>query len=153
MMNLSPAFKSVLRVRAAILAAILLAAGILADAAILDEAGTPRLLGTGIALAIGALVVLILPARRYRSWAYKVAPGELHIGQGLVFRTRTVVPFGRVQHIDLAHGPVERRFGVARLTLHTAGTKSGAVTLPGLAQADAERLRDDIRVKIQQDLV
>ncbi|MDQ3139238.1 MAG: PH domain-containing protein [Pseudomonadota bacterium] len=153
MNDLSPAFKSVLRVRAAILAAILLVPALILDSADLSDGALPPFLISAAALALGALLIAVMPARHYRSWAYEVAPDELHVSHGLWFRSRTVVPFGRVQHIDLAHGPVERRFGVARLTLHTAGTKSGAVTLPGLAQADAERLRDDIRAKIQQDLV
>jgi len=63
------------------------------------------------------------------------------------------VPFGRVQHIDLAQGPLERAFGLATLVLNTAGTRGAAVKLPGLAQADAEEMRDHIRGKIRQDLL
>jgi hypothetical protein len=66
---------------------------------------------------------------------------------------RTVVPFGRVQHIDTTQGPIERRLGLATLILHTAGTRSAAVSLPGLREADAEQMRDRIRAKIRQDLV
>ena len=59
-------------------------------------------------------------------------------------RTRTVVPFGRVQHIDVSEGPVERRFRLATLILHTAGTRSAAVSLPGLTREEAESMRDRI---------
>jgi hypothetical protein len=64
-----------------------------------------------------------------------------------------VVPFGRVQHIDVVQGPLQRRFGVGSLVLHTAGTRSAAVLLPGLAAAEAERMRDHIRGKIREDMV
>ena len=67
-------------------------------------------------------------------------------------RIRTVVPFGRVQHIDVAQGPIERSFGLATLILHTAGTRGASVPLPGLLFDEAERMRDRIRVKIRQDL-
>ncbi len=63
------------------------------------------------------------------------------------------MPFGRVQHIDVAQGPIERQFGVARLILHTAGTRSSAVGLPGLDTGEAGRIRDVIRSRIRQDLV
>jgi membrane protein YdbS with pleckstrin-like domain len=76
---------------------------------------------------------------------------ELHIQHGLWTRTRTVVPFGRVQHIDVAQGPIERAFGVGSLILHTAGTRSSAVDLPGLEFGEAGQMRDVIRSKIRQD--
>ena len=99
-----------------------------------------------------ALAVLVLPKRRYASWAYGMNEDELHIRHGLWTRVSTTVPFGRVQHIDLAQGPIERQFGVATLILHTAGTRNSAVALPGLETSEAGRMRDVIRSKIRQDL-
>jgi len=91
------------------------------------------------------------PRRRYESWGYRIGEDELQLGYGIWTRVGTIVPFNRVQHIDLAQGPIERSFGVARLILHTAGTRSSAVTLPGLAAPQAERLRDLIRSHIRED--
>ena len=102
-------------------------------------------------LAIAALV--LLPQRRWRAWGYREEEDELHIRHGLWTRMRTVVPFGRVQHIDVAQGPVERGFGLATLILHTAGTRGASVPLPGLPFDEAERMRDRIRAKIRQDLL
>ena len=102
-------------------------------------------------LAAGALV--LLPQRRWRAWGYLEEVDELHIRYGLFTRMRTVVPFGRVQHIDVAQGPVERGFGLATLILHTAGTRGASVPLPGLPFDEAERMRDRIRAKIRQDLM
>jgi membrane protein YdbS with pleckstrin-like domain len=62
------------------------------------------------------------------------------------------VPFGRVQHIDVTQGPLERRFGLGTLVLHTAGTRSGAVGLPGLLFEEAGQIRDHIRLKIREDI-
>ena len=62
------------------------------------------------------------------------------------------MPFARVQHIDLAQGPIERRYGLARLILHTAGTRGASIPLPGLAREEAEAMRDRIRAKIREDL-
>ena len=77
---------------------------------------------------------------------------ELHVQRGLWTRERTVVPFGRVQHIDVTQGPLERRFGIGTLILHTAGTRGSAVQLPGLAFEQAGQMRDVIREQIRQDL-
>jgi uncharacterized protein len=101
---------------------------------------------------LALFAILFLPRRRWRAWGYREEEDELHIRHGLLVRTRSVVPFGRVQHIDVAQGPVERRFGLATLILHTAGTRGAAMPLPGLPHAEAERMRDRIRAKIRQEL-
>jgi len=153
MTPLHPGQLKVLRARATIVALALLVAVLVGDLTWLRE--TPLRLG----LASGAAAILLLawatliPRRRYRSWGYVMAEDELHIQHGLWTRTRTVVPFGRVQHIDVAQGPIERTFGVGTLILHTAGTRSSAVDLPGLEFGEAGRMRDIIRSKIRQDLM
>jgi membrane protein YdbS with pleckstrin-like domain len=62
-----------------------------------------------------------------------------------------VVPLRRVQHLDVAQGPLERAFGVTRLVLHTAGTMNSQIVLPGLTRATAEGIRDEIRAHIRQE--
>lgn len=98
-----------------------------------------------------AWLVLVLPWRRYQACGYRMGGDRLQIVRGLLFRKDTIVPFGRVQHIDVAKGPVERFFGLATLTLHTAGTHNASVSLPGLAEADALAIRETIRAKIRRD--
>ena len=143
----------VLRIRALIGAGIILIAIIVADLGWLRATGVPAgLTSAGAAVLLFAWAML-MPKRRYRSWGYKLDEEELHIQQGIWTRVRTIVPFGRVQHIDVAQGPLERKFGVGTLILHTAGTRNSAVGLPGLEFGEAGRIRDLIRSKIRQDLV
>ena len=142
-----------LRVRASIIALVLIAALLAADLGPLRETPVPFGAISGPAVLLLILSALWSPGRRYRSWGYEVEDDELHIQHGLWTRVRTIVPFGRVQHIDVAQGPIERQFGVGRLILHTAGTRSSAVGLPGLETGEAERIRDVIRSRIRQDLV
>lgn len=143
----------VLRISAGAAASVLLAAVLILDFVWrpIDE------LAPGIASGAAALLLLAwafwMPRRRYRSWGYRLDEDELHIKSGLWVRSRTIVPFGRVQHIDVTQGPLERRFGVGMLTLHTAGTRNSAVALPGLGFEEAGRIRDIIRGKIRQDLL
>lgn len=153
MNSLAPPQKKVLRARGLVVALVLIGAALLAEAAISLEQPVPTGIIAAPALLIALLLVFVLPVRRYRAWGYQVTEDELHVQNGILLRTLTVVPFGRVQHIDVSQGPLERRYGVGALTLHTAGTRAKAVVLPGLEMIDAERMRDAIRTKIREDLV
>lgn len=142
-----------LRIRTLIAAVTMVLPVFVLDFALRDEHWLPAGLAPAVVALAGLIVLILLPQRRYRGWAYREEADELHIRHGLLIRVRTVVPFGRVQHIDTTQGPIERRLGLATLILHTAGTRSAAVSLPGLREADAEEMRDRIRAKIRQDLV
>lgn len=139
-----------LRIRTLATAAVLAGAALILDMAV-DE--LPPLALPGAVALLGLVAAAILPKRRYRAWAYAAGEEELEIKAGLLVRTRTVIPYGRVQHIDVAHGPLQRALGLGTLVLHTAGTLGASVALPGLAHEEAERLRELIRAKIRKDLV
>lgn len=83
---------------------------------------------------------LLLTPRRVRALGYLDGPEELTVASGLMFRSVTTVPYGRVQSVKIDEGPVDRRYGLAKLTFSTAADGSG-VTLPGLPREEAERLR------------
>lgn len=98
---------------------------------------------------IGALVAPPLvwlatawPALSYKRYAYRVDEAGIEIRSGVVFRRVTTVPRSRVQHTDVAQGPVERRFGLGTLVVYTAGTQFARVSLPGLEYGTAVAIRD-----------
>ena len=153
MQPLHPNHLKLLRIRAAVFALLLIAAAGLLDATLARRTELPLGLVAGGAALLGGAVVLLLPGRRYRSWAWRMDEDELRIGSGVLVRSDTVVPFGRVQHIDIVRGPLQRRYGLGSLVLHTAGTRSAAILLPGLEIGEAERMRDHVRVRIREDLV
>ena len=99
-------------------------------------------------LLAAAFIVIRVPLRRYHARGYDMAHDRLRVVRGLLFRSDTTVPFGRVQHIDVAKGPIERYFGLATLVLHTAGTHNASILLPGLGEGDALAMRETIREKI-----
>ena len=152
MTPLHPRQLTILRIRAAIVAGVLITAALFADAVWLRLTPIPYGLVSGAAVLLLLPWAILVPKRRYRSWGYEMGEEELQIRHGLWTRVRSLVPFGRVQHIDVKQGPLERRFGLGTLVLHTAGTRSSAVELPGLDHAEAGRMRDQIRSKIRQDL-
>ena len=100
---------------------------------------------------LAAFLLLRVPLRRYHARGYQLGADRLRVVRGLLFRSDTVVPFGRVQHIDVHQGPLERGYGLATLVLHTAGTHNASVTLPGLAHADALAMREEIRAHVRRE--
>ena len=145
--------KSYLRLRIAISVGIFIIFASIADFAIQTQ--TPVLGGLliGTAVFIGLAALLLLPERRYRRWGYDMADEELRVLRGFLWRRDTVVPFNRIQHIDVAQGPLQRIFGLSTLIVHTAGTHNNIVTLPGLADANAETMRETIKAHIRQDMI
>lgn len=102
-------------------------------------------------LLVFAFIVLRVPLRRYHARGYQLGEDRLRVVRGLLFQTDTTVPFGRVQHIDVEQGPLERSYDLATLILHTAGSHNASVSLPGLAHKDALAMRETIRAAIKRD--
>lgn len=129
------------------MALVLIVPAIIAEVALADRIPVHGAIA-GVALLVGIWLAVIAPPRRWRYWGYAFTGRELHVAHGWWTRVHTIVPVIRVQHIDVAQGPFERSFGVARLILHTAGTDQTVVTLPGITRATAEEVRDAIRERI-----
>jgi membrane protein YdbS with pleckstrin-like domain len=83
----------------------------------------------------------VLIGRNQRSWKYAEREDELLVSHGIMFRQLVVVPYGRMQFVDVAAGPLERAFGIATVELHTA-TPATDAKIPGLQPDEASRLRD-----------
>ena len=104
------------------------------------------LLGGWLVLASLALsFAVIWPAARHKRLHYLVDEGGLRIRRGVFWRTVIWIPISRVQHTDFTQGPVQRRFGLATLTVHTAGTAGASISLAGLEHTVAARLCDHLR--------
>lgn len=78
----------------------------------------------------------------YRHARYRVDARGIEIRGGIFVRRVISVPRSRVQHIDVAQGPFERRHGIATLSIYTAGVSHAMVALPGVAHERALRIRD-----------
>jgi membrane protein YdbS with pleckstrin-like domain len=93
-----------------------------------------------VALALGAYGWWVI-GRNARWWGYAERDEDLYIKHGALFRTLVVVPYGRMQYVDVHAGPLEQAFKVASVHLHTASPGTSA-RIPGLRAAEAARLRD-----------
>lgn len=77
------------------------------------------------------------------SWGYSERDEDLYIKHGAMFRELIVVPYGRMQYVDVQAGPLEQAFGIASVHLHTASPGTSA-RIPGLPKDEAARLRDKL---------
>jgi uncharacterized protein len=143
-------YRNALRARAAIFWVPLFVASIVVNRALLSQTIFSGALPALIAL-IGLLAIVVAPERVYRRLGYAIDDRLLRVVRGWLFHVDTVVPFVRVQHIDVTRGPVDKLFGTASLVVHTAGTHNSIVVLPGLSPERAAEIREAIRGEIRAD--
>lgn len=96
----------------------------------------PALAAAALGLVLTALAAI--EARR-RGWALR--RNDVIYRSGLLVRRTTILPFRRVQHVETVSGPLERAFGLLRLTCYTAGGFSADLVIAGLETRTAERVR------------
>ena len=99
-------------------------------------------------LALAALIPVLLMAwewwligRQTAAITYAERADDLVLRRGLLFRTTVVVPYGRMQFVDVEAGPLDRKLGIARVRLHTASPGTQA-NIPGIETAQAALLQD-----------
>ena len=103
-------------------------------------------IGLVIAVAVVIVVGLVgdgIAGRRVRAWAFAERAEDLLVRRGVMFRRLSVIPYGRMQYVEVTAGPFERSFGLATVQMHTAAAASDA-RVPGLPAAEASRLRDQL---------
>jgi hypothetical protein len=152
--RLAPAIQKVWTIKAS-LAAIVVVAGVFVYdlARLLTQRGVLPFGWTIAVLAVAIMSCVALPRLRYRHWRYRLREQELFLERGIFNRVRTVVPLRRIQHLDVSQDLIEREFGLGKLIVHTAGSRSSDVVLPGLAIEDANGLRDTVKDYILEDAV
>lgn len=96
-----------------------------------------------VALLVAGGVAERFVRRRFAAWGYAEREDDLLVKRGVAFSRLSVVPYGRMQFVDVTAGPLERMFGLATVRMHTAAAASDA-RIPGLERPEAERLRDQL---------
>src|SRR6202034_2887691 len=96
------------------------------------------LVSVAVVAALGVTLAWFL-RRRFRAWRYQERNEDLIVARGVMVQRLSVVPYGRMQFIEVTAGPVERLFGLSTVKLHTAAADSDA-RIPGLERDEAARL-------------
>lgn len=108
--------------------------------------------GAGITVAV-ALIIIVwqwwLIGRQVKVYRYVEREEDLLVTSGILFRRLVIVPYGRMQLVDLVAGPFERMAGLASVQLHTAAATTDA-KIPGLVPSDAAQLRDRLAARGEQ---
>src|SRR6478672_10607346 len=130
------------RVRHAEAAAGTLLAGVLAGVLAGLSSLSAAAIAVGCVLLAGVVADVVLQ-RRVGAWGYLEREDDLLVRRGLIVQRLSVVPYGRMQFVDVTAGPIERSFGLATVRLHTAAAATDA-RIPGLEAAEAARLRDQL---------
>ncbi len=108
-------------------------------------------------IAAGALVlcavigVTIVPLIKHKRYKYLIADDRIEIIEGVFFIVRTIVPIDRIYQIDISRGPVDTHFGVAKVSVVTAGSRASFRYLEvERAEEIALRLNETINEKLRR---
>lgn len=144
-------YVQVLRVRTLLAWLPLVIGAVVLDRAVLADTPVGGLLMVAVPL-IAVIAAATAPQRIWARLGYALQPAMLRVVRGWLFHTDTLVPLVRVQHLDVARGPLDKMFGTATLAIHTAGTHNSLVSLHGLSPERAAELAAAIRSHIKADL-
>ncbi|RZV08262.1 hypothetical protein BDK88_3229 [Natrinema hispanicum] len=132
--------------RAAIIGGFIVGGAIGLSRTELGDAVPVAIVPAAAVIAVALAVIRVFIAwRRYGVWRFELRDDDLYIRRGVFTRTKTVVPFVRVQHVDSRRSPLERAVGLATVVVYTAGSRSSDVAIPGLTPARAEALQESLR--------
>jgi membrane protein YdbS with pleckstrin-like domain len=114
--------------------------------ALLAAASTWLAVVAAVVAAAGLAWTWAVVGRTVRSWGYAERADDLLVTRGVLRRQLVVVPYGRMQFVDVSAGPLDRKFGLATVQLHTAAAATDA-SIPGLVPEEAARLRDRLAAR------
>src|SRR3954449_5041719 len=144
MRQLSPIARRVWRLSALAFWGLLFVAGLVV--AVVVEGAAPW--SWAVPLGLGAAFVIVVPELRWRRWRWDLTEEGIDIQHGAISIRRTLIPWVRVQHVETQRGIFEQAFGLSTVIVHNA---AGSHTIPLLAQADAEELRERIAARAKTD--
>ena len=136
----SPRLRTLRRSEVLALTVVTLAVGVVIPLAL---GAVTAAIVVGVAVVIVGVVVDLFVQRRVRAWGFAERKQDLLVRRGVMVRRLSVIPYGRMQYVDVTAGPVERIFGLATVKMHTAAAASDA-RIPGLPASEAARLRDQL---------
>ncbi len=97
-----------------------------------------------IGFALIALARMAIIYFGFYKKGYAVREKDISYKTGLFFKTKTMIPFNRIQHSEVKQGPIERLFGISSLNIFTAGGSSSDLSIPGLTMDEANHLKQFI---------
>jgi membrane protein YdbS with pleckstrin-like domain len=123
------------------LAAVTIVVAVAVGAICAATLGAAALIISVVAVVFAGVLASWFVRNRFRAWRYQERHEDLVVARGVLVRRLSVVPYGRMQFVEVTAGPVERLFKLSTVKLHTAAAASDA-RIPGLERQESTRLRD-----------
>lgn len=102
-------------------------------------------IAVAVLVGIGLWLGWLIP-RQVRALGYAEAADDLIVRRGIMFKKLTIIPYGRMQIVDVSEGPIARYCRIATVQLHTAAAETDA-EIDGLPLEEANRLRDRLSAR------
>ena len=112
----------------------------------------PFLVPCAVVLGLSVLTAWY-PQRAHERWGWALREHDLVISHGVLLHQVVSIPAGRIQHVDVHQGPIERALGLARLQIFTASGGGADGEIPGLTRATADALRERLVRREADDVV
>lgn len=106
---------------------------------------------TALSLIGGIAWLAVFPQILYRRWFFDFRSEEVCLKYGFLTIVEIIAPYIRIQHIDVVQSVWDRMFGLSSLVIHTAGSRSSSLVVPGLQLEYAESVRDFLKTKVMQE--
>ena len=153
-MELQKLDKSVLKLWyiRAVIASLALVGVFTSSSAILNTAGASTdvtlavLLSVGIPVILLIGLILILPALRYKMYAWGYDDKRIIVKQGVIFRKRVVIPVCQIQDLQRTQGPLMMMLKLSGVTISTAGSNFDISTL---TTNEADRMIDELEHNLE----
>lgn len=136
----------------AVIGALALIGIVTSTGVITGAAGAPAdvrlavLLGIGLPISLIVCLILVMPALRYKMYAWGYDEKRIIVKQGVIFRKRVVIPVCQIQDLHRKQGPLMMMFKLSDVTISTAGSNFDISTL---TTAEADRMIDDLEHKLE----
>lgn len=148
--SLHPNYWKELLVSGGLMVLILTVALVLAMFFIEELVGYRWLVTTGFVIFV--VILLFVSRMAYKKKAYAFRNHDVIFRSGIIATNTMVIPYNRVQHVALHEGWIARFFGLAKIEIFTAGGVSSDLEIPGIAKAEAEKIKQLLMGKIQKQL-
>jgi len=141
---IEPTYLKALRLMWAIIFSILLVAGVTLFVLVDDWQNTIAMLIAAVLFILTITLTAVIGTGSFRRKSFAVRTHDIVYKNGWIFQDTHIVPFSRIQHVVVNSGPIDRKYGLASLTLYTAAAEVNDITIPGLTLEKAEQLKSFI---------
>lgn len=119
---------------------------------LVDEDITDELIYSSITIGVLFIVTFILSRIAFLKKGYAFREHDVLFKHGIISTDTIIIPYNRVQHVALHEGWLSRYFGLATIEIFTAGGSSSDIEIPGIEKEQAEKIKQLLMGKIQQQL-